>query len=118
MSVHRRAILTGVDLGVLRFQCFFRQRINRFAAKLKSGSVRLPVREALAFTAFYGERRTFTIRDVASVVAEIKLGQIPVQVLFFAVLIVAAHTALEDAEIAFNGVGRHVAASIFASARA
>lgn len=43
--------------------------------------------------------------DRRSVVAEkVELGQISVQVLFFAVLIGAAHTALEHGEVVFDGV--------------
>ena len=38
-------------------------------------------------------------------VAEVKFSQIAVQVLLLAVLVDALHPALEDAEIAFDGVG-------------
>jgi hypothetical protein len=47
--------------------------------------MRLPIREALALTTFYGKHRTFTIRDLASVIAKIKLSQIPMRVLFGAI---------------------------------
>jgi hypothetical protein len=36
------------------FQFFFRQRMKRFAAKLKSGSVRLMIHQALALCALHG----------------------------------------------------------------
>lgn len=49
------------------------------------------------------------------VVAEIELGNVPVQVLLGAVLIDALHAALEDAVIALNRVGVDRAAPIFAS---
>ena len=49
----------------------------------------------------------------AGVVAEIKFREIAVQVLFVTVLINALHSALEDGEIAFNGIGGHIAAHVF-----
>jgi hypothetical protein len=56
----------------------------------------------------------------AVAVAKLKLGQIPVQVLFGAVLQVlpgavlidTPHATLEDAESAFNGVRGHIAAHV------
>lgn len=45
------------------------------------------------------------------VMSELKLGQVARQVLFGAVLIDTAHTALEDREIAFDGVGVRLAAN-------
>ena len=56
----------------------------------------MPIREALAFTTLHGKHRTFTIRDLASVIAELKFCQITVKVLFGAVLIDALHSAFED----------------------
>src|SRR5579872_2996351 len=46
-------------------------------------------------------------------VAELELCKVAVKVLFRAVLIDAAHTAFEDGERAFDGVGGHIAARIF-----
>ena len=46
------------------------------------------------------------------IVAVVVLGQIPMQVLFAAVLVDAAHPALEDREHALGRVGTHVAADI------
>ena len=52
----------------------------------------------------------------AVVIAELELTSIAMQVLLVAVLVDAAHTALEDREIAFNGIGVNVAPNILASA--
>jgi hypothetical protein len=49
----------------------------------------------------------------AVIIPEIELVQIPLQMLFPAMLIDAPHTPLEDAEEAFNGVGSHVTTGIF-----
>jgi hypothetical protein len=46
-------------------------------------------------------------------IAEIKLAQISVEVLLFAMLINAFHAALEDRIEAFNGVGVCLAANVF-----
>ena len=69
------------------------------ARNLKSGLVRLPIREALAFTTLYSKHSTFSVTEFASVIAEVTIGQIPMQILFSTMLIAAAHPALEDAEI-------------------
>jgi hypothetical protein len=76
--------------------------MKRFAAKLKFFLVRLPVREALAFTALYGKHGTFPVCDVAGVVTEIEFREIAVQVLLCTMLIVAPHSALKNAEEAFR----------------
>ena len=49
----------------------------------------------------------------AVIVAEIKLRQIAVQVLLAAVLVDAAHSTLEHREVAFDRIGRDVAAHVF-----
>ena len=72
--------------------------MNRLAAKLKSGSVSWPVREALAFDALDRKRRTFAIVNAesrAGVVTEIEFREIAMQMLLAAMLVSAAHTALE-----------------------
>jgi hypothetical protein len=52
----------------------------------------------------------------SGVKAEIKFREIAVKVLLFAVLVRAAHTAFEHAEIGFHGVRRHVAPRVFLGA--
>jgi len=47
------------------------------------------------------------------VVAEIELGEIPLQVLLADVMIDSVDTALQDREIPFNGIGVRIAANIF-----
>jgi hypothetical protein len=77
---------------------FFRQRTKRLAAALKSGLVSRPVRETLALSILDGQRRTFPIGNAegrAVIVAEIKFREIAMQVLFLAMLVGAAHSALE-----------------------
>lgn len=49
-------------------------------------------------------------------VAEIELGHVAVEMLLGAMLVHALHAPLEDAEIAFDGVGVHVAATILTDA--
>lgn len=59
----------------------------------------LTVRETLARRTYNGARRTFPIvyaEGNAVVVAEIVLGQIPMQMLLGTVLVDAAHSALEN----------------------
>lgn len=46
------------------------------------------------------------------IVPEIELRKIAMQVLFGAMLISAAHAALEDREVAFDGVGVNLAANV------
>jgi hypothetical protein len=86
-------------LGFFGFQCFLRQRMNRAAAALKSFLVRLPVREPLACRTLYRKDCTFPIvvaKPNAVIVPEIVLCQVAVQMLLFAMLVDAAHAALED----------------------
>lgn len=85
-----------------------RQRRKRPALILKFGLVRLPICEALAFHApdrGEGAVNITIAKPDAVIVAEIKFGQITMQVLFFTVLIDAFHAALEDRERALNRVG-------------
>ncbi len=49
----------------------------------------------------------------AVIVAMIIFGQVPMQMLFAAVLINALHAAFEDREIAFDCIGVHVTTRIF-----
>src|SRR2546430_362658 len=90
--------------------------------------VRPSISEALADDAF---RREFGALEVgitergARVVTEVELGKVTVQVLFLAMLIDGAHSALEDRKVAFDRVGgdrelrklsavpREIAADIF-----
>ena len=59
----------------------------------------------MPFSALFGALGIVHAERDAVVVAEIKLRKIAVQVLLAAVLIDAAHAALEDREIVFNRVG-------------
>src|SRR5580765_503364 len=49
----------------------------------------------------------------AVAVPEIKFRKVAVKVLFLTVLVNRLHTLLEDAEIAFDGVGVRIAANVF-----
>jgi hypothetical protein len=72
--------------------------MNHLAADLKFGLVRLTIREALVFDALNRKRRTFPVikaEGSSGVKAEIKFREIAVQMHFFAMLISAAHSALE-----------------------
>jgi hypothetical protein len=100
------------------FQCFLRHLMNRAAWKRNDFSVSRPVRETLAFNALHSKRRTFPIVHTegnAVIVAEIKFREIAMQMLLIAMLIDAAHTALEDREVAFGRVGMHIVADVFAA---
>ena len=69
--------------------------------------MRLSIRQPLALCALHSFQRTVLIVHAeadAIVIPKIKLSQITVQVLFFAVLIGATHAALEQAEITLNRV--------------
>ena len=79
--------------------------MKRCACALKSAFVSPPVREAPASGVLHGKRRTVSIvitKRNAVIVAEIVFRQIPMQVLFLAMLVHAPHAALEDREIAFR----------------
>ena len=68
--------------------------------------------------AFNGTRRTFPIvkpKAIAVVISEIEFCKVTVQMLLSAMLIDALHAALEDREIAFDGVGVDVAAHVLAA---
>ena len=76
------------------------------------------IRETLAHDTHDCQRRTFPIgyaQGGAVVVPEIKFSQVPVQVLFLAVLIHTAHPAFEDREISLDGVRVHVTTCPFLS---
>ena len=70
--------------------------------------MRQTIRETLAFNALDSKHRTFPIGDTEGspvVVAEIKFREVAVKVLFVAMMVHAAHAALEDAEVAFDRIG-------------
>jgi hypothetical protein len=72
-----------------------------------------PIRETLTSRILHGKRRTVAIvvtKYDPVIVAEIVLCQIPMQMFL---LINAFHAPLEDREITFNGVSRHITARIF-----
>lgn len=76
-----------------------RQRTNRAATYFNSGLVRPPIRETLASRTLHCKRGTFAIVEAkfdAVIEPEIVFGKIPMQMLFSAMLVHAAHTALED----------------------
>src|SRR5687767_2172028 len=76
-----------------------RQRRKRCAAILKSGLVRPSISQAFADDASGQCRGALAVIDAkanAVVVAEIKFRKIAVQMLFAAMLVDAAHPALED----------------------
>ena len=78
--------------------------------------MRFSIRQPLAFhTKESLFRPLFIIHAFcdAVVIAAVELGQIAVKVLFGAMLVNALHTAYEDREIAFEGVGVAVAALPF-----
>jgi len=78
-----------------------------------------PIREAFAFDALEGDHGTHVVIDAeadAVVVAEIELREITVQMVLAAMLIDALHAALEDGEVAFDGVGVDIATDILISA--
>src|SRR5690349_4834560 len=84
-------------------------------AKLQSGVMSPSIGEALADAALYGcvgARHVVNAQRDAMVVPEVELAQIAMQVLLTAVLIDALHTALEDREVALDGVGVRVPAHV------
>ena len=79
--------------------------MNRAARCLKTGLVRLPVHQPLAFNAANrgeGAVDVAVTERNAVIVAMVELSKITMQMFFFAVLINAAHTAFEDREVAFR----------------
>lgn len=78
--------------------------------------IRYLIHKSLTFDAdqrIVGSLRVIYFQGNSIVVAEIKLGQIALQVLRIAMLIDACHAALEDREHAFDGIGVHIAPSVF-----
>ncbi len=72
--------------------------------------------EALALTALYCRNRAVSVvvpKRGTIVIAEIKFRQIAMQMLFAAMLIDTTHAALENCEIALDGICRYVAACVF-----
>jgi hypothetical protein len=66
---------------------------------LKFGLVRLTICEPLACRTLYRKDCTFPIiiaKLYAVIVPKIEFGQIPMQMLFFAMLVGAAHAAFKD----------------------
>src|ERR1700685_519533 len=61
-----------------------------------------------------GTLRIFDAKPRTIVVAEIKLRDVAMQVLFAAMLVDALHAALEDAVVAFERVHVHIAVDVFA----
>lgn len=95
----------------------FRHNLKRCACCLGSnGAVNPPIGKALTDNALQGHVSAFgvviAVGDAVSI-TEVKFSQIARKVLLSAMLVDAAHTALEDAKEAFNGVGGYVAASVF-----
>ena len=85
----------------------------RASAATCFGLVRPSIRQALARNTGKRNLGTRGIVDPelrAVVHAEIKLGEIAVQVLLVHVLVGANESALEDAEVSFQGVGMNIAA--------
>ena len=76
----------------------------------------MTIREALTFAGLNSKRRPFPVRHGAGVIAKIELSKVTVQVLFSAILIIAAHSALKEAEVTFYGIGRHIATGVFLGA--
>lgn len=69
--------------------------------------MRLPVRQPLAGRVFDSKGCTFPILNTefgASIVTEIIFGQVPMQMLFGAMLVNASHAAFKDAEISLCAV--------------
>ena len=81
------------------------RRIARAARNLKSGLVRLPVHQPLAFNATdrgEGAVDVAVVERDAVIIAVVELGEIAVKVFLFAVLVDATHSAFEDREITFR----------------
>jgi len=82
----------------------------------KSDSVSLLIHQALAFDALHGLDGAVNVAVAefdAVIVAEVKFREVAVQVLLAAVLIDAAHAALEDREEALDRIGVDVTPDIF-----
>src|ERR1700691_5355302 len=72
------------------------------------------VRQPLALCTPDSGDSPFHVADLARVVAEIKFRKVAVQMFLRAVLIHAAHPALEDRKEAFDRIGMHVTAHVLA----
>ena len=73
-----------------------------------------PISQALAGDAFQGFGAAFCVGDLAIAVAKIEFMQVALRVLLAAVLIDAAHAALEDREKSLDRIGVGCATAIFA----
>jgi hypothetical protein len=73
----------------------------------------LTVRQSLANARLNSKDCAFPIGHGARVVPEIEFRDVAVQILFGAMLVIAPHSAFENAKEAFNRVRRHVATSVF-----
>ena len=95
--LHSFALGYGLRRPSFRFLYFRKRFAKRFAAWLQSGLVRPSIGQALANDAFasFAARSIVNAERSAVVVAEIKLRKIAVQMLLGAMLIHAAHAALE-----------------------
>jgi len=74
-----------------------------------------PIRQPLAFRAFNGKGRTFPIAYAEGgtfVVTKIEFREVALQMCLADVVIGATDPALEDREIAFNGVAVRIAANV------
>jgi hypothetical protein len=65
------------------------------------------------FNSTFGALNVINAKPHAVAISEIEFANITMQVLLTAMLIDAFHTALEDTEVAFNGVCMHIATDIF-----
>jgi|SRR5579862_3899702 len=89
-----------------RFSLRFRQRRKRFAfCLIVRGSVRYPVREALALDALEGFCRTFPVCGLASVPLEIPFREIAMQMSFADRMVGAIYSPLHEAMAALGRVG-------------
>lgn|SRR5215207_807600 len=70
-------------------------------------AVRPLIGESLALEAFQRFMRALTVCNLPRVIPKIELAQVPVKMLFADVMIHAIDAALEDLEVAFDGVRRH-----------
>ena len=83
---------------------------------MKSGLTRLPVRPPLAYARLDRKDCAFPICEMAVAVAEIELADVALDMRRADVMIDAGNAALEDREIALDGVCINVSAHIFSDA--
>src|ERR1700759_4571475 len=72
--------------------------------------------DALAFASLHGGDSTGIIRPaqrITTIITEVELREIAMQMLLAAMLINTAHTALEHAKEAFRRIHMHIAARVF-----